>query len=145
MEVPMQRRFTKAAAVLLLILTSTIGPLAASPSDYLISRELSAVSFTVYKWTVLKEEGRFKDISGRVHYDPAQPRDSTVDITISTASLDTNNAGRDGVLRARVCVRSTSDIMRCRRLVRITLGCRPVTAAARCERPIVLAALRRRA
>jgi polyisoprenoid-binding protein YceI len=100
MEVAMQRWFTKATVVLLLSLTSTIGPLAASPSDYLISRELSAVSFTVYKWTVLKEEGRFKDIRGRVHYDPAQPRDSTVDITISTASLDTNNAGRDFVLRS---------------------------------------------
>ena len=95
----MQRWLTRTAVVGLLSLVA-VGPLAASASDYLVSRELSAVSFSVYKWTVLKEEGRFKDVSGRVHYDPAQPQDSTVDITINTASLDTNNSGRDGVLRS---------------------------------------------
>lgn len=95
----MQRWLTRTAVVGLLSLVA-VGPLAASASDYLVSRELSAVSFSVYKWTVLKEEGRFKDVSGRVHYDPAQPQDSTVDITINTASLYTNNSGRDGVLRS---------------------------------------------
>ena len=95
----MQRWLTHTAMVVLLSLRA-IGTPAASSSDYLVSRELSAVSFTVYKWTVLKEEGRFTDVSGRVHYDPARPQDSTVDITIKTASLDTNNAGRDSVLRS---------------------------------------------
>src|SRR3981081_3294136 len=100
MEVLMRRWFTKTAAVVLLSLTATIGALAASPADYLVSRELSSVSFTVYKWAVLKEEGRFKDVGGGGDYDPARPQDSTVDITINPASLDTNNAGRDGVLRS---------------------------------------------
>ena len=95
----MQRWFTKPAVMVLLSLIA-VGTHAASSSDYLVSRELSAVSFTVYKWTILKEEGRFKDLGGRVHYDPARPQDSTVDITIKTASLDTNNPGRDGVLRS---------------------------------------------
>jgi polyisoprenoid-binding protein YceI len=99
MEVFMKRQLTKTAVVMLLSLIA-IGTRAASSSDYLVSRELSAVSFTVYKWTVLKEEGRFKDVAGRLHYDPARPQDSTVDITISAASLDTNNAGRDSVLRS---------------------------------------------
>jgi polyisoprenoid-binding protein YceI len=95
----MQRWLTRAAVVMSLSLIATGTP-AASSSDYIVSPELSAVSFTVYKWAVLKEEGRFKDVSGRVHYDPARPQESTVDITINTASLDTNNAGRDSVLRS---------------------------------------------
>jgi polyisoprenoid-binding protein YceI len=74
---------------------------AASPaSDYLVSPDLSAVTFTVYKWTVLKEQGQFKNVSGHIQYDPARPQDSRVDVTVQTASLDTNNATRDGVLRS---------------------------------------------
>ena len=80
--------------------TTAVAAHAASPSDYFISRELSAASFTVHKWAVLKEEGRFRDLSGRVHYDPARPQESSVDITIASASLDTNSAARDRVLRS---------------------------------------------
>jgi hypothetical protein len=51
-----------------------------------------------------------------------------------------------GVARAgRVCVRSTWGIVRRRSLVRVTLGCRPAHRESRRERPIVLAAPRRRA
>ena len=95
----MQRWVRQWIAVALLGAT-TVATRAASSSDYLVSRELSAASFTVYKWTVLKEEGRFNDISGRVHYDPTRPQDSTVDLTITAASLDTNNSSRDDVLRS---------------------------------------------
>ncbi len=95
----MQRWLPTTTVVLLLSLIG-IGTHAAPSSDYVVSRELSAVSFTVYKWAVLKEEGRFKEVSGHVHYDPARPQDSTVDVSINTASLDTNNAGRDSVLRS---------------------------------------------
>jgi polyisoprenoid-binding protein YceI len=74
---------------------------AAPPSvDYLVSPDLSAVTFTVYKWTILKEQGRFRNVSGQIHYDPARPQDSRVDVTVQTDSLDTNNAGRDDVLRS---------------------------------------------
>jgi polyisoprenoid-binding protein YceI len=95
----MQRWLRQAAAAALISLIAA-GSGAAPPSEYVVSPELSAVTFTVYKWTVLKEEGRFKDVSGRVHYDPARPQDSAVDITIETASIDTNNMGRDSVLRS---------------------------------------------
>ena len=45
----------------------------------------------------------------------------------------------------RVCVRSTSSIVRRRSLVRVALGAVRLTAPSRRERPIVLAAPRRRA
>ena len=73
---------------------------AASSSDYVISSELSTVSFTVYKFVVLKEEGRFREVTGHVHYDPARPQDSTVDIVVNTASVDTNSSERDSKLRS---------------------------------------------
>ena len=95
----MERWLRQAVAAALFALVAT-GTRAAPPSDYVVSPELSAVTFTVYKWMVLKEEGRFKDLSGRVHYDPARPQESAVEITIQTASVDTNSSGRDSVLRS---------------------------------------------
>lgn len=73
---------------------------ASTSTDYLVSPDLSAVTFTVYKWTVLKEAGRFRNVSGQIHYDPARPQESRVEITVQTDSLDTNNATRDNVLRS---------------------------------------------
>jgi polyisoprenoid-binding protein YceI len=80
--------------------TAAICSAASASTDYLVSPDLSAVTFTVYKWTVLKEDGRFRNLSGQIHYDPARPQDSRVEITVQTDSLDTNNANRDHVLRS---------------------------------------------
>ncbi len=95
----MQFRVARWLAAVVLSL-ATLCSAAPPSSDYLVSPDLSAVTFTVYKWTILKEEGRFRNVSGHIHYDPARPQDSRVDITVQTESLDTNNAGRDGVLRS---------------------------------------------
>jgi polyisoprenoid-binding protein YceI len=92
---------TRRMVVVVQLLSLTgVGLGAAPSSEYVVSRELSAVSFTVYKWGVLKEEGRFKEIAGRLYYDPARLQDSTVDMTVNVASLDTSNGGRDNVLRS---------------------------------------------
>jgi polyisoprenoid-binding protein YceI len=99
MEVLMER-WSRIWVVVAVLCSGAVELRAASSSDYLVSRELSAVSFTVYKFIVLREEGRFKDIAGQLHYDPIRPQDSTVDITVNTASLDTNIAERDAVLRS---------------------------------------------
>ncbi len=95
----MQFRSARWSAAVVLS-TATLCSAAPSSSDYLVSPDLSAVTFTVYKWTILKEQGRFRNVGGHIHYDPARPQDSRVDITVQTDSLDTNNAGRDGVLRS---------------------------------------------
>src|SRR4051812_10670774 len=93
---PWIRQGAAALALSLVAVSTGAGPTV----DYVVSPELSAVTFTVYKWTVLREEGRFKGVAGRVRFDPAHPRESSVDITVQTASIDTNNAGRDNVLRS---------------------------------------------
>ena len=41
-----------------------------------------------YSWLY----GRFNDFEGRFNYDPAKPEASTVDVTIKTASVDSNHA-----------------------------------------------------
>ncbi|MCB1922535.1 MAG: YceI family protein [Gammaproteobacteria bacterium] len=48
-----------------------------------------------YSWLV----GRFNTFSGRFSYDEANPGASTVEVTIDTASVDSNHAERDKHLR----------------------------------------------
>lgn len=48
-----------------------------------------------YSWLY----GRFNDFEGRFNYDPAKPEASTVNVTIKTASIDSNHAERDKHLR----------------------------------------------
>ncbi len=43
--------------------------------------------------------GRFNDFEGRFHFDPADPSNSGVEVTINTASVDSNHERRDNHLR----------------------------------------------
>jgi polyisoprenoid-binding protein YceI len=77
---------------------------AAPPSPttktYRISKTYTTLTFTATKWMVFKEEGMFQDFSGTLTYDPANPSASAIDVTVQSASLDTRNSTRDGVLRS---------------------------------------------
>lgn len=48
-----------------------------------------------YSWLY----GRFNDFEGRFNYDPDKPEASSVNVTIKTASIDSNHAERDKHLR----------------------------------------------
>ncbi|MFT7404871.1 YceI family protein [Zhongshania sp.] len=48
-----------------------------------------------YSWLY----GRFNDFEGRFNYDPDKPDASSVNVTIKTASIDSNHAERDKHLR----------------------------------------------
>lgn len=50
-----------------------------------------------YSWLY----GRFNEFEGRFNYDPAKPDASSVDVTIKTASVDSNHAERDKHLRGK--------------------------------------------
>jgi polyisoprenoid-binding protein YceI len=65
-----------------------------------VSSTYTNVEFTVYKWTVLKQEGFFRDSSGSIVYDPDDPTRSRVEVSVRVNSLDTRNSGRDQVLRS---------------------------------------------
>jgi polyisoprenoid-binding protein YceI len=67
---------------------------------YRISKSYTTLAFTAVKWMVFKEEGLFQDYSGTITYDPKDPARSAIDVTVQSASLDTRNDIRDGVLRS---------------------------------------------
>ena len=73
---------------------------AAAPRTYEVSRTDSDLSFSIVKWQVFKEAGRFRDFSGRMMYDAVNPAASSIEVTVQAASIDTKNSTRDEVLRS---------------------------------------------
>jgi len=65
-----------------------------------IRKEDSHVGFSIYKWAVFKEEGRFKDFDGTIEFDPQRPAATKVEIVINTSSIDSRNEDRDSALRS---------------------------------------------
>ncbi|MFP3977746.1 YceI family protein [Marinobacter sp. KMM 10035] len=55
------------------------------------------ISHLGYSWLY----GRFNDFDGQFVYDEENPENSTVNVTIDTASLDSNHAERDKHLRSK--------------------------------------------
>ncbi|WP_309045174.1 YceI family protein [Marinobacter sediminicola] len=55
------------------------------------------ISHLGYSWLY----GRFNDFDGQFVYDAENPENSTVNVTIDTASLDSNHAERDKHLRSK--------------------------------------------
>lgn len=76
------------------------GPLLAA--DYVIDTEgqHAFVNFKIshlgYSWLY----GTFREFDGQFSYDPQQPADSQVKVTLQTDSVDTNHAERDKHLRS---------------------------------------------
>jgi len=71
----------------------------AAPEQYKLDPTHSFIEFSISHlgFSVLK--GRFNDISGSFSYDPEKPAASTVEVTVKTASIDSNHAERDKHLR----------------------------------------------
>ena len=89
---------------LLLSASLTLLPLAtvAAPSSYVIDTEgaHASINFKVnhlgYSWLT----GRFNDFSGEYVYDPDKISNSKINVTIDTASVNSNHAERDKHLRS---------------------------------------------
>ena len=92
--------FKKTFAALLLGSVLITG--AVSAADYVIDQEgqHAFVNFKIshlgYSWLY----GTFKDFDGTFSYDAEQPEASKVNVTLRTASLDSNHAERDKHLRS---------------------------------------------
>jgi polyisoprenoid-binding protein YceI len=93
----MNIRYTLAAVALL----ATALP--SQAEDYVIDTQgaHAAIQFRIkhlgYSWLV----GRFNDFNGHFAYDEKNPAMSAVDVTIKTASIDSNHAERDKHLRGK--------------------------------------------
>jgi polyisoprenoid-binding protein YceI len=66
---------------------------------YTIDKGHSDVSFTIRHFAS-RVHGRFGDFEGTIQADPAKPEASSVNFTIKSASIDTNNGKRDDDLRS---------------------------------------------
>lgn len=72
---------------------------AAEPVVYKVDGDHSGISFSVRHF-VTNAPGRFKDFSGTIHHDKANPAASKVEFTVQAASIDTANDDRDKHLRS---------------------------------------------
>jgi polyisoprenoid-binding protein YceI len=67
---------------------------------YKLDLSHSSVAFTVRHMVIANVRGNFKEFEGTVLYDPADVTKSSVEVTIKTASIDTDNTQRDTHLRS---------------------------------------------
>jgi polyisoprenoid-binding protein YceI len=90
------KRFALSAAAIALLFWPSVLPAA----SYRIDPAHSVVGFTVRHMMVSNVSGAFSKLSGTVDFDPSNPSQSMVDVTIDAASVDTRNSGRDNDLRS---------------------------------------------
>ena len=81
------------------LLTATAGAVLADPVTYTIDPAHSQVGFNVRHF-FSRVPGRFTDFEGNVTFDDKDAAKSSVDVTIKTASISTNNDRRDNHLRS---------------------------------------------
>ena len=71
----------------------------AAPQTLEVDAVHSTVLFKIKHMNVGYNFGRFNEVSGKVYFDADEPAQSSLEITIKTASVDTANAKRDQHLR----------------------------------------------
>ena len=83
------------------LMCALIAPVYASDRDatYDITHVYSNVSFNITKF-FFKEEGGFRQYSGKILYDPDHPERSQVQMIVQAESIDTRDEGRDRALRS---------------------------------------------
>ncbi len=97
----MQTRINTAIAGLTLITALGAAPVYADPAaagTYKIDPQHTSVHFQVNHLGFSEVVGRFNDLSGKIHLQP--DGESSVDVEIQTASVDTNYDKRDDHLRS---------------------------------------------
>ncbi len=66
---------------------------------YVVDKTHSDAIFTI-RHLMSRVTGRFDDVAGTINIDRAKPENSSVEFTIQTTSIDTNDEGRDKHLRS---------------------------------------------
>ena len=97
----MTRRYVLCFTVLAALLFSAPTAIAArdAAQAWTIDHAHSKVTFTVTKWGFVEVEGRFRDFTGTISYDAAQPERSQISWSVRVATVDTGEAARDHSLQ----------------------------------------------
>lgn len=83
------------------LISASPNDVASSPltGNYVIDPSHSRVGFVARHAMITKVRGGFNDYQGTAHLDFENPANSTAEVIIEVASVDTRNAQRDGHLR----------------------------------------------
>lgn len=73
---------------------------ALAADEYKIDPVHSTVAFSVKHMVVNTVHGRFNDYAGQILFDEKDPSKSSVNVTIKSASINTDNEQRDGHLKS---------------------------------------------
>lgn len=71
-----------------------------SAKNWIIDSAHSSVGFRIKHMVIARVNGTFGEWTGSLAFDPENPIDASVDVTIDVASIDTRNADRDAHLRS---------------------------------------------
>jgi polyisoprenoid-binding protein YceI len=75
-------------------------PASAISGDYVLDPAHTRIGFSARHAMVTKVRGQFDEFEGTAHVDTETPANSTVSVTIQTASVSTGQAQRDGHLKS---------------------------------------------
>lgn len=92
----MTRRLALVLTTFLIVLSATSS---ARQSSWRIDPAHSKVSFVVTKWGFMEVEGKFREHSGTIAFDPAKPETGSIEWTVKVASVDTGELRRDQTLQ----------------------------------------------
>ena len=84
----------------LLLAVVAVGGSALAADEYKIDPNHSSVNFSVTHLMVSTVNGRFTTFEGKILYDDKDITKSSVNVTIKTASVNTDNTSRDNDLRS---------------------------------------------
>ncbi|UCD17124.1 MAG: polyisoprenoid-binding protein [Candidatus Zixiibacteriota bacterium] len=90
---------SKFALSALTIIIATAG-MAVAAEKYVIDQTHSSVEFSVKHLVITNVKGGFTDFTGSIMFDTADVSRSSVNVTIKSASINTNDDGRDKHLRS---------------------------------------------
>lgn len=83
-----------------LLLATLALPSWAGAATWDVDPSHTTAGFTVKHMLISNVRGKFQAVSGTVDYDPAKPEATRINVSIDTASIDTENAKRDEHLRS---------------------------------------------
>ena len=91
---------TRRWAGALALAATAVAPVAYAEDVYTIDPVHSSVEYKVKHMMVSDVKGSFETFSGTITFDPANIEKSSVEVTIESASVSTNNERRDGHLKS---------------------------------------------
>ncbi len=86
----------KSAFVLIALIFAAVS--VGQAAEWMFDMAHSNIGFKVKHLMITNVNGSFDKFDGKVVYDPADPAKAQIDVTISTASVNTGNEKRDGHL-----------------------------------------------